>query len=412
MWLGRMAAGFRNHVLRRTLPHGIISWRYLLPRPSEKVRIHRTLWLSARPSRMPLPLFLGVEFLLWLRWVLFSCWRSSLRAVKLRGRVIAEQEGINRAAQLGQLLHLGICHCIPSSEVYAFGLYRRRSRQNFWDYVFIHEVQAFHRWRGARAGETAESLAMLQDKFRLSEFLGSRGVPMASALELIPRGGAFDPAPYLRTRSRIFCKPNRGSAGRDAFVVEGRGKDIAIFSAKNGVKAQLSNRDCLKKAMARDDFLLQPFLENHPDFAGLCPGEDVVTLRVITENHPARGMECYCATLEVPNLEDGALKGHIMLPIEPSSGRITPFPRHLPPEVRARHDYVFDRIGNPVFPFWDRIMESAMRAHHCFTDVRAIAWDFVVTPDGPVMLEGNSGWGATTHQMLHGGLLRHETSIG
>jgi hypothetical protein len=229
---------------------------------------------------------------------------------------------------------------------------------------------------------------------------------------MVPRGGAFDPVPYLRTRSRIFCKPRRGSAGRDCFVIEGRVKDIAIFAAKNGVKAQLSNRDCLKKAMAGDDFLIQPFLENHPDFAGLCPGEDVITLRVITEIHPARGMECYCATVEVPNLSDGALKGHIILPIEPSSGRITAFPRHLPLQAQARHDAVYERIGNRAVLFWSMIMESAIHAHQCFADVRAIAWDYAVTPDGPVMLEGNTGWGATVPQTLHGGLLRNETTTG
>jgi hypothetical protein len=357
-------------------------------------------------------LFLALEFVLWLRWVSFACWRCSWQAVACWGKAVAEGEGIGKAEQLRQLLYLGFCHAIPPGEVYAFGLYRRGSRRDFWDYVFIHETQSFHRWRGAGTGETPASLTPLHDKFHLGEFLGSRGVPMAPVLERIPRGGVFNPAPFLRTRSRIFCKPNRGSAGRDAFVVEGRGKEIIVFAAKNGVKAQRSSLDCLRKAMARDDFLIQPFLENHPDFAGLCPEEDVVTLRVITEVHPVRGMECYGATLEMPNLSDGVFKGHIMLPVEPSSGRITSFPRRLPPETQARHDAVFDRIGHRAVPFWDSIMKSAFLAHRCFTDIRAIAWDYVVTPAGPVMLEGNTGWGVTTPQMLHGGLLRHETMTG
>ncbi len=412
MSLGRMAAGFRNHILRRALPHGIISWRYLLPRPSQKVRIHRTLWLRGRHPDLQIPFFLIVEFLLWMRWVLFSCWRSSIRAVAHRGRAVAEQEGIGRVTQLGHLLRLGLCHCIPPGEAYAFRLYHREARRNFWDYVFIHEVKAFHRWRGARSGETPASLAMLQDKFRLAEFLGARGVPMATALGTAPRGGVFDPTPYLQTRSRIFCKPNRGSAGRDAFVIERRGVDIDIFAAKNGVMTKRFSLDCLKRAMARDDFLIQPFLENNPDFAGLCTTEDVVTLRVITEIHPARGMECYCATLEIPNLSDGALKGHIMLPIEVSSGRIASFPGRLPPEIQLNYDAVFDRIGNQTVPFWDSIMESAFRAHRCFPDIYAVAWDYVVTPAGPVMLEGNTGWGATTPQTMYRGLLRDETGTG
>lgn len=412
MFSSRLAAQLKKHVLRRSLPHGIVSWQYILLRPSEKVCLHRALWLKAKPPQIPKALFLTLEFLLWLRWVSFTCWRLCLSAVARRGKSVADQDGIGRAAQLGRLLHLGLGHCIPPGEVYAFGLHRRESRQDFWDYVFIREVQAFHRWRGARTGERPESLALLQDKFRLAEFLRARGVPMAPILAWIARGSDFAPAPCLHTCSRIFCKPNHGSAGRDGFIVESRGKNIAVFAAKNGVKAQHSSLDCLRKAMAEDDFLIQPFLENHPDFAGLCPGEDVITLRVITEIHPERGMECYCAMVEIPNLADGAFKGHIILPIEPSAGRIRPCPRRLPPEVKARHNAVHDKINHGAVPFWETIMQSAFLAHRCFTDIHAIAWDYVVTPTGPVMLEGNTGWATTTPQMLHGGLLRHETVTG
>jgi len=412
MRLTRLLERADGYFFRRTLPHGIVSRHYLLPHPHPKASIHRHLWLMGRHPRIPLPLFLFLELLIWLRWVLFACWRVSWRAVMLRGKAVAEQDGIGRATQLGYLLYFGLYHCIPPGEVYAFGLYRPGSRRDFWDYIFLPEVQAFHRWRGAGAGETPESLAMLQDKFLLAEFLEARGIPMASILGVVSRSETFDPEPYLRTRSRIFCKPRHGSAGRDAFVLEGRGKEIEVFAVESGVKAQPAGLECLKKAMAGDDFLIQPFLENHPDFAGLCPGEDVITLRVITEIHPVRGKECYCATLEIPNLSDGVLKGHIIMPIEPPSGRITAFPGHLPSEARERHDAVHDRIGNRAVPFWDAIRESALLAHQCFPDVRAIAWDYAVTPDGPVMLEGNTGWGATTPQMLHGGLLQNETITG
>lgn len=98
-----------------------------------------------RHPRIPLPLFLIMELQLWLRWVLFPCWRSCWRAVKLRGKAVAEQEGLGRLAQLEYLLYLGLCHCIPPAEVHAFRLYRDKSKQEFWDYVFIHEIQAFHR---------------------------------------------------------------------------------------------------------------------------------------------------------------------------------------------------------------------------------------------------------------------------
>lgn len=254
---------------------------------------------------------------------------------------------------------------------------------------------------------------MLRDKFRLSKFLEARGVPMAPVLGVVSRGETFEPERHMGMRSRIFCKPCHGSASRDTFVIERREEETAVFTVKHGVKAQRTSYDCLKKAMNMNDFLIQPFLDNHPDFAVLCPTEDVVTIRVITEIHPLRGMECYSATLEIPNdTPDGAMKGHTILPIEHSTGLVMRFPRFLSPPAQARHDAVYDRIGNHTVPFWDTIMKSTIQAHKCFSDVRAIAWDYVVTPSGPVMLEGNTGWGATTQQVLYGGLLRNETGTG
>jgi hypothetical protein len=69
-----------------------------------------------------------------------------MRIVLRRGKDIAELDGIGRMTQMGYFLYFRLCHCITPAEVHAFRLYRDTSKQEFWDYVFIHEKQAFHRW--------------------------------------------------------------------------------------------------------------------------------------------------------------------------------------------------------------------------------------------------------------------------
>lgn len=411
MSVKRLFAFADRYFLRRALPHGIINWQYLLPNPPPKVRIHRHLWLQGRPPRIPFALFFLIEFVLWMRWVTFAGWRRSWRAVQRRGGAITEREGISKALQLKHVLFMSLCTCIPPSEIYAFGLYRYRTKQELWDYVYTHELPAFHLWRNARPGESRESSSLLQDKFRLTNMLVAHGVPMAPVLGVIPRGAEFDPAPYLQNAPRLFCKPCHGSGSRDAFVIECRGEETraAIFAIKSGMKAQPSSHDCLQKAMARDDFLVQPFMGNHPFLAALCPTKDAVTLRLITEIHPLHGISCYCATLEIPNYSDGDGYFHIILPIELSSGLVMRFPeQRLPAAAQSRHDALHARMGRSAVPYWEEMKKSAIIAHQCFTDVNAIAWDYVITADGPYMLEGNSGWGTTTPQMLLGGLLQDE----
>jgi hypothetical protein len=412
MSVKRIFASIDRYLLRRSLPHGVISWHYLLPNPPPKVRIHRQLWLLNRPSCIPLSLFFIIEFILWLRWITFAGWRRSWRMVQYRGKAICEQEGISKATQLKQVLSISLSYCISPAEIYAFGLYRIDFREVVWDYVFTHELPGFHIWRNGSSDANSKSIALLQDKYESIIRLAACGVPMSPVLGLIFRNTMFDPADYLKQCPRLFCKPRRGSHSHDAYVIEarGEGKDAGVFSVVNGINAKPATLEDLQKALARDDLLIQPFLCNHPRLADLCNTADVITLRLITENIPVRGLQCSYATIEIPH---APARGyfHIILPIDLSSGLVRPFPAlHLPEEAQADYDALLQRMGEFIIPSWKDIYKSAITAHESFPDIYAIAWDYVITPTGPYMLEGNTGWGTNIQQRLYGGLLKNSHS--
>jgi hypothetical protein len=410
MIINRLFSIANRHFVRRALPHGIINWRYLLPSPHPKVRIHRRFWLMNKPSRLPLALFLIVDFFLWLRWVLFAGWRTTWRAVQLRGKTIQEQENISISAQLFRVLSISLGCCIPPAEIYAFGLYRPQARQNIWNYVFTHELPGFHLWRNTQLQGNQQSLSVLQDKYETSKLLAAKGIPMAPILSVVSRGAAFDPMVFLQSHPRLFCKPRHGSGSRDAFVVEINSNQgqVSIFTAINGIQAPSAASEQLQKAMMLDDFLIQPFLNNHEAFAVLTSAVDVVTIRVITENNPGTGIICYCATIEIPNDSRADGYNHIILPINPESGRLNVFPdQHLPEQFQARYEAIYQRMDDFVVPYWETIIASALAAHQCIPGVYAIAWDYVAAPEGPYLLEGNTGWGTRVPQIIHGGLLKN-----
>ena len=78
----------------------------------------------------------------------------------------------------------------------------------------------------------------------------------------------------------------------------------------------------------------------------------------------------------------------------------------LPPAAGIQFKKWYAQVENSDISFWEEIRESALAAHERFRDVYAIAWDYVITPDGPFLLEGNTGWGTRTVQLFHGGLLK------
>ena len=413
MFIKRLFDFADQYFLRHPLPHGIVCWRYLLPHPATKVHIHRRLWILSRPARIPLVLFFFIEALLWLRWVLFAGWRATFRAVWYRREAIRKQEDLSIVSQTMQILPLSLGYCIPPVDIYAFGLYKIKSKHDIWNYIFSQEQLAFHSWRNAKLNNNGESVSLLQDKQKTSTLLAARGIPMAPILEVVSRGAAFDMTSCFQSHSRLFCKPCHGSRSQDAFVIETNSElsQVSIFAVKNGMRAQPATQKQLRKAMMRDDFLIQPFLINHPSFAALTSSGDVITMRVITENTPCSGIICYSATIEMPCDSGAAEYRHIVLPIDQDSGMLNHFPeRLLPEQTQSLYNEIYNRMDGFIIPFWETINKSVLEAHQYFPDIYAIAWDCVVTPEGPYLLEGNSGWGARTPQMIFGGLLGNMNS--
>ena len=46
-------------------------------------------------------------------------------------------------------------------------------------------------------------------------------------------------------------------------------------------------------------------------------------------------------------------------------------------------------ITGTKLPQWDEVRELAARAHRAFSDRVLVGWDIAITPDGPVIVEGN-----------------------
>jgi hypothetical protein len=96
------------------------------------------------------------------------------------------------------------------------------------------------------------------------------------------------------------------------------------------------------------------------------------------------------------------------------SGVIKRFPpQWLSADGATNYARVYTRLNGRSVPGWDRIRHKSHIAHSHFPGSHAIACDWAVAPGGPLLLEGNGGWGPEIPQMLKGGLLaRRERAPG
>jgi hypothetical protein len=293
--------------------------------------------------------------------------------------------------------------------VYRFRLYREPGAA--LDHVFDHEVPAFQRWRSTPLGLQPSSLALLQDKVAFADELGRRGVPVVPTGACVPKHAGGRPlAAEMQAFERVFCKARSGSRGQGAFTA---------WRTPHGIEGKAFEGHAIRKTealeskwqelLALDDALIQPCLATHPALAQMACGDQAVTVRFISRWQGA-SLSCLSATLEIPagSDESSGRTLYSILPIEADSGRLLPLPADalLTREARERAERTWARAGAiETLPYWAALTAASFRAHRVFPGVWAIAWDWVITPDGPLLLEGNTGWGTATPQILQGGLL-------
>lgn len=413
----RLAAWLSQEVVRRPMPHGLVSWRYLLRRPPCPVAAQRSLWLHSVPA-LPRPVWLLMEAWLWAKWELWHGPIRVWRALRKMGPRVQEEEGIGLVVQAWRVATLSLGLCLPPSEIYHYRLYRDPDRA--FEFVFDHTVAAFHQGRNARNGKAAASLRLLGDKVRQAEELSAAGVPTVPTLAVAERGSGTSLEALFSPAGSSFCKPRHGSRGRGAAGITSAAGSVTVETLDGHRLTGAGAAAWWAEQLGHDDMLVQPWLRTHPDLADLATEDDVVTVRYISERQlEERGdgdVGCYCATLELPAGRSGEgdrPPRYVILEVDPVSGRILGFPVHLlPREAADRYRTVVARLGRRAVPGWQALRRASHVAHGHLPGVHAIAWDWALTTAGPLLLEGNGGWGPADPQLLKGGLLAGRTTPG
>ena len=390
-------------VLRRlnaaVRPGGLLNWRYLWPPAMRDARVaaHRQLWLAAR-GRMPTPLWLLLELLGWLRWTAWYGRRGVSRAVAFHGADVAARDGIPVARQRRIALRLALGWGIPAYEAYRFGLVG--APETALDFVYDCESAAFHR---LQSPDGANSARLLMDKVAAADRLARLGIRQVDTLAVVPRRSDAPLAPLLPSSGAAFSKTRSGKEGRGAFAawrdgtcIRGACHDGTPLDDDPAVEA------AWRALLMLDDALIQPALIDHPEIAPVSASGELTTIRCITRLE-AGSPRPWNAVLEVAIgcAPPGRRMRYAIVPLDVGSGALLDGPEGIASmaaasirEARARAPGL-DRI-----PHWPAVIAGSVLAHGAVPELWAVGWDWAITPDGPVLLEGNSGFGLGMPQLF------------
>ena len=301
------------------------------------------------------------------------------------------------------------------------GLLLRRESPRFYFERLLHregvgEVGAYI--TGAEAGQMYASkrrgdgwLRNLDDKVLFDQLMRPSGLRLPEFLGQTRMGSFVSPSGDVRPlgslealtaelasmveaspSGAVFAKPvmaNKGSGAHKVTADTLRAKAAGVF-----------------EAVSFNDYLFQEAVRQHDGMAALYP-HSLNTLRVLV----AGGDEPHVLSVIVRTGRggrpvDNAHAGGVFVGADRETGVLRPYGHSLffsGGERFSRHpDTGVVFAGYPI-PLFDEAMDLARRAHARLPHPYA-GWDIGITPDGPVIIECNSGPYLLMMDVAHGGL--------
>ncbi len=383
-------------VLTRTVPHTLVSWRFLLPRQSFSIQLHRQVFLQSW-SIVPKFFWLPITLYSLIVWYSFFSWYYSLRCWWANKKNTVT--GKSSLIQLFDLLRLSILHGIPPRFYYHYKLYNYRTT-SWFDFIYTHELPHWH--CNLSLNNSTESNRLLSDKHRFSKCLAAANLQGIPTLFFLNQNTVLSNIELFQNKS-LFLKPNEGNGAKGCMLLRySSSKDnyalIDFLSGKSLAKECIAIALAIEEKLKSQAFIVQENLQNHPSLQEHLDTDLLVTIRLITgrKNHE---FSAVMAVIEIPlnNIEEG----YLILPIDCSNGLLRPLKQKERESLLPEAIRLSEKLMDFTLPYWKETCTLCCNAHEQFYDITTIGWDIAISKNGPVLIEGNVNWGVAIHQ-IHG----------
>jgi hypothetical protein len=157
-------------------------------------------------------------------------------------------------------------------------------------------------------------------------------------------------------------------------------------------------------------YVLQARLKQHPFLNAIAP-YTTNTVRVVTFLDADNEVHVHFSIVRVGrqgSTADNWDRGGISIAVDPATGvlgRGVLKPKYGSQRVETHPDTGV-RFAGLQMPFWKKVLDLCSRAARVTPNLRSVGWDVALTPDGPVIVEGNPDWDLPMVQVHTNGLLQ------
>lgn len=246
--------------------------------------------------------------------------------------------------------------------------------------------------------------------------LGSEVVPLLGlyvrgSVHVFPNDDQISLQQFLQTRlkvdEKVFVKPLHGAEGRSVRSIRRsatgfrmNGEEVSIAEIRSWIEG------------GRRPMLFELGIEQHTDQAALNPSA-TNTLRVLTMPDVSNGKRPFIAAAvqrigtELSGHVDNWTQGGLSAEVDIDSGRLSragQLPDGRTPKWFSQHPDSGEQIEGASVPFWEETRNLVLEAANRLSFMEYVGWDIIISPTGPVILEGNVNSGMNVIQ-VHGPLL-------
>jgi hypothetical protein len=257
-------------------------------------------------------------------------------------------------------------------------------------------------------------LVLTEDKWCSYRLLSSIGVAVPETAAVIDRGlRNFGDTPKLSTpealrdwlvqndRFPLFGKPCIGIGSFGCFIIKGvEGERLLLDQAE-----PMTCEAFFERTIGKHTYVLQYCLENHPTIGTFTPY--LATVRTMNLVGPDT-ISTPSAVIKIPaptSIADNYWRpGNIMGDIDVESGIIRRAVRGkgIEMQVLERHPDTDAPLVGLQLPHWQELREINDTCARHFAPVRFQSLDIALTPEGPVVVEINSGGAFLLPQLASG----------
>jgi hypothetical protein len=276
---------------------------------------------------------------------------------------------------------------------YQYRLYDRWARRR--DYVFHDEIVVLLNALNARL--SPQDTAELSDKRLFHDRCVSARLPAIPIIAAFERGARCGEMP-ADPRRDLFAKFANRYCGEGASSWRYRDGAYTSGGATEDFRGLMTR---LARTSIEYPVIVQPRIDNHEALVPIS-GRGLSTARVITLRWPGGEPQVVLASYRMPvgNLvADNFAAGGLACGIDLETGALQPARRKTDDTKLRAHPDTGAPIEGCVLPHWPDVLDLAEAAHECFGSMVSVGWDIAITPQGPVLVEGNPVWCVDLAQM-------------